>query len=93
MLTGHNTTSPIITIALVLAGLIGGYFYYSQFSVDATAQIPPLTINVQDTLSKFKDLKLNLGVISDIKFQSLRILGENPVSPGSTGRVDIFAPF
>ena len=88
-----NSTSPVILIAIVTLGLIAGYFYYSQALQDQALPIQPISIPAEDKLAKFKDLKLNFSAVDDLTFKVLRIFGESPVQPGSTGRVDIFAPF
>lgn len=88
----RNKQSPIISIAIILAGLIGGYIYYSQTPVE-TSPIQTVSISADDNLSKFKDLKFDFSILDDARFQALKIFGESPVLPGSTGRTDIFAPF
>ncbi len=93
MATLRKETSPIVLIAIVLLGFAFGYFYYSQSLSDAIPQVPPILIPKNDTLTLFKDLKFNFAILDSSDFRSLRVLGESPVVPGSTGRVDIFAPF
>jgi len=88
----ENKHSPIILVSLLIASLIGGYFYYVQ--VLKPEALPIQTgVSATDTLSKFKDLKLDFSILDDAKFKSLKIFGESPVQPGATGRVDLFAPF
>ncbi len=96
-----TTTSPIILVAIVALGIIVGYFYYSQVlqtqSLPASPSLggPSASVNpsIDDTLNKLKDLKLDFSSLDLQAFKNLVIFGESPVSPGSTGRADIFAPF
>ncbi|MBI2669727.1 MAG: hypothetical protein HYX20_01070 [Candidatus Yanofskybacteria bacterium] len=89
----RNTTSLLILVAIALFGLIVGYFYYSQALQDQVIPISPIDISADDGLAKFKDLKLDFSVLDGLAFKALRIFGESPVQPGSTGRADPFAPF
>ncbi len=93
MATLRNETSPVILVAIVLLGLIAGYFYYSQFLVDNYPQLSPVAIAKNDTLLQFKGTSFNFSVLDSNIFRALKTLGESPVNPGQTGRVDIFAPF
>lgn len=88
-----NSTSSVILIAIALLGFIVGYFYYSQVLQDQALPISPIDIAVDDGLAKFKDLKLDFSAMDNLTFRSLRIFGESPVQPGSSGRTDPFAPF
>lgn len=82
----------MILLAIVVFGLIAGYFYYTQALQDQTA-IAPLNITLDDSLIKFKNLSYDFSPFDALQFKSLQIFGESPVSPGVTGRTDIFAPF
>lgn len=85
--------SKVIPAAIVVIGIIAGYFFYTSFIKEEFVEIP-LPAAIQDgTLSKFKDLSLDFSAFDDSRFKSLRIFGESPVQPGQTGRTDIFAPF
>ena len=79
----------MITIGILLVGLVAGYLYYSQALRSSSG--PMFIAPSSDTLSKFNGLGLNFGVLDDPKFKSLKIFGESPVTPGPTGRTDIFA--
>ena len=80
-------------IAIAVLGLIAGFFYYSRALQDQIFLVSPINISADDRLVKFKDLKLNFSVLDNLTFKTLRIFGESPVQPGSTGRIDPFAPF
>ncbi len=88
-----NTTSPIILFAIVALGLFIGYFYYSQTSQDQVFPVAPTNGITEGNISKLKDLKLDFSGLDNLTFKALKIFGESPVQPGSTGRIDIFAPF
>lgn len=90
-----NTTSPVILVAIVALGIIVGYFYYNQVASDQSLPVPAASggAAIGDTLDKLKDLKLDFSGLDLQAFKNLGIFGESPVSPGSTGRTDIFAPF
>lgn len=77
---------------LVVAFAIG-YLYYSQSIQPAQLPINPPPVSVKDDLMKFKDLTIDLSILDDNRFKSLRVFGESPVKPGVTGKRDIFAPF
>lgn len=85
--------SPAILIAIAIAGLLGGYFYYSQVLKESIPPVRLPAISAGDTLAKFKDLKFDFSIFDDARFKSLKIFGESPVQPGASGRTDLFAPF
>lgn len=93
IIPNKNTTSAVILLLIVAFGFIAGYFFYSQNPQDKTANIPPSRVALDDSLVKFRTLKLNFSAFDDLTFKTLRIFGESPVLPGTTGRADIFAPF
>jgi len=92
--TNKAGTSVFIQIAIVLLGIIGGYMYYSNIIRPAKVTLSVPEIPKEDTLNKFKDTKsFDFSVLNDPIFKSLKILGDVPVKPGTTGRTDLFAPF
>ena len=79
-------------MAIVFAGIAGGYLYYSQVLQQISPpQIPE--ISSSDTLAKFKDIKFDFSIFDDARFRSLKVFGESPVQPGTTGKTDLFSPF
>lgn len=89
----RDSTSPVILLAIVILGAILGYFYYNSALKDQAFVIPTFEIPPNDTLSGFKDFKLDFSPFDNLKFRALRVFGESPVQPGSTGKSDLFAPF
>jgi len=87
-----STNKSILLLILVVAFAIG-YLYYSQSIQPAQLPINPPPVSVKDDLMKFKDLTIDLSILDDNRFKSLRVFGESPVKPGVTGKRDIFAPF
>ena len=88
-----NSSSPVVSLAIVALGLIVGYFYYAQALSDLPQSFAPLEIPANDTLIKFKDVTLDFEPFDELEFKALRIFGESPVQPGATGKADLFAPF
>jgi hypothetical protein len=90
----NKNSNLFVQVAVVLLGLVGGYIYYSQIIKPAKMAVALPDIPKSDTLNKFEDLKsYNFGILNDPVFKSLRVLGDIPVQPGTTGRTDLFAPF
>lgn len=87
-----NRQSLLILIMIVFLGLIGGYFYYSTMVVPAIEPVASAPVQ-RDDLKSFENLKIDYGILTNKKFQSLEIFGESPVNPGATGKKDIFLPF
>ena len=87
----HNQTTLIVALILV-AGFAVGYFYYSQWVVPARVLIEPPPVAARDDLKKFENLKIDFSILDNKKYKTLEIFGESPVSPGVTGKRDIFAP-
>ncbi len=90
--TSKENQSKMIPIAIMVLGVIAGYFFFSLTIQGSEVEIPPPVL-ADDTLSKFKDLGLDFSIFDDTRFKSLKTFGESPVQPGPTGRVDIFAPY
>jgi hypothetical protein len=92
--TSKAGTSLFVQIAIVLLGVVGGYMYYSSIIKPAKITLSVPEIPKEDSLNKFKDTKsFDFSVLNDPVFKSLKILGDVPVKPGTTGRTDLFAPF
>ena len=88
-----SPSSPKLYILLIiLIGLVGGYVVYSQWIKPNEATIPAPKIDKQDSLEKFKDLKVDFKILDESVYKSLITSGESPVNPGITGKKDLFAP-
>ena len=54
----------------------------------------PLPASVQkDGLEMFKNLSVDLSVLDDETYKSLRVFGELPVNPSAPGKSDPFTSF
>ncbi len=84
--------NKLIPILIMLVGLIGGYFYYSQGGLGEIV-VSGAGEGVKDDLAKFKGLQLNFSVLQNGTYTFLQVFGELPVSPGTPGKRDFFAPF
>lgn len=81
-----NTT----IIFIILAGLVGGYIYY--VNVPSEVFVEPALGGKVDDLSKFSNVTLNFSDLGIESIDALKIFGEQPVTPGPTGKQNIFAP-
>ena len=89
----RNSSSKVVNIAIILLGIIAGYFYYTQVGKNDSS-FPAPNIPTADNLNKFRDAKtFDLIIFNDPSFKILKTIGDVPVQPGPTGRTDIFAPF
>jgi len=50
------------------------------------------TTTFSDNLKIFENLKIDFSILDNNKYKALQIFGESPVSPGVTGKKDLFAP-
>jgi len=82
----------LILILIVVLGFAAGYIYYSQVISPARTPIDPPLISAKDNLRVFDNLTINFSILDNEKYKALQIFGESPVSPGVTGKKDIFAP-
>jgi len=92
MSEANTTNNSMMLLILVIAFAIG-YLYYSQSIQPAQLPIDPIPLSARDDLVIFKDITIDLSILDDTRFKSLRVFGESPVKPGVTGKRDIFAPF
>lgn len=88
----NRSQNLLLIIFVIILGIAGGYIYYSAIGLSSAVPIPELPVKEKDSLVSFKDLELNLSVSSE-KLNQLRIFGESPVNPGTSGRNNPFAPF
>ena len=79
-----------ILLIIVVIGLTLGNFYYSSLTLEV--YITPALNGKIDDLSGLASLSLDASSLKQSKLDKLRIFGEYPVSPGDTGKRNIFAP-
>lgn len=92
--TRGNNRNLFYEVAIILLGILAGYFWYNQFEKDNREPVTVTDIQADDSLSRFEDFKtFDFQIFTKPEFRNLKTIGEAPVSPGATGRTDIFAPF
>ena len=92
-MAAQQTQNTLILVMIMLLGVVLGYFYYSSYVLPALTPVGPPPISETDDLQKFKDLQIDYGILTNMKFNNLQIYGESPVNPGVTGKSNLFAPF
>lgn len=78
---------------IIILGFAAGFLYYNQVASSSQEVLPPVPVNVNDNLGSFKDFTLNFEFLSEAQYKNLKTFGEFPVSIGTPGKKDIFAPF
>lgn len=91
-MTSLQSSSKIYIPLIIIVGLIGGYVLYSQWVQPNEAVIPPPAVSTKDSPATLKNIKIDFKVLDDPAYKSLITSGESPVSPGITGKKDLFAP-
>ncbi len=86
-----SKTNPFIVFAIILMGVVFGWFYYSQF-ISANIELAnPSPVKPADKLLDFNNLSLNFNLFDDTTFKSLTVFGEAPVKPGTPGKNNPFS--
>jgi len=88
----QTANTKLFTSLIILVGIVAGYIYYSQFLALNEAPLPPAAGSGRDGLSDFKNLKINFSIFDNPAYKALMVFGQVPVSPGVTGKKDVFAP-
>jgi len=87
----QSSNNKLFAGLIVALGLVLGWVYYNQFA--STTEIPvPTLATSKDDLTNLKDLKIDFTIFDNAAYKALSIYGQIPVSPGVTGKKDIFAP-
>ena len=86
-----NNQNKLIPIIVIAVGLVLGYLFYLQSDIETEILIN-LPDQKTDNIDKLSNLNVDFFIFDDERFKALQIFGELPVSPGITGRKDIFAP-
>lgn len=79
--------NKLLLYFIILLGLVGGYIFYSS-SVPGSIEAPK-----SSDLDRLKNAKIDFAILNNEKYRSLKIFGEMPVNPGSTGKPDLFSGF
>lgn len=89
-MNGFNRT---LALLIIIVGFAGGFLYYSQIASPGIEPIPPVPVSANDNLGSFRDFDLNFDFVNAAEYKNLKTFGEFPVTPGTLGKKDIFAPF
>lgn len=83
----------IYAFLIVLFGVVLGYILYSHQLFSITEPVS-MTVRPPDTenMAKLEAVKLDFSIFENIIFQELRVFGEIPVTPGTTGKDNPFSP-
>jgi hypothetical protein len=88
----QTSNTKLFSALIVLLGLAAGYVFYSQVIVLNEAPIASPASTGRNDLSNFKNLHIDFSVFDNAAYKALAVYGQVPVSPGVTGKKDIFAP-
>lgn len=78
---------------ILFVGAVAGYVYYTRFVSPPNQNIPPLPNDSRDTLTQFKDIAFDFQIFDSASLKLLKIFGEVPVRPDTTGKLNPFANF
>jgi hypothetical protein len=87
----QSANTKLFTALIVILGLAIGYVCYSQLVAPQEEPVTAVTTSRND-LSSLKDMNLDFKKFDNAAYKALVIHGEVPVSPGATGKKDVFAP-
>ena len=68
-------------------GVVGGYFYQTQFG---TAYVVEAAPDVGGDLRTFRSIKIDFSILERPEYKNLQIFGESPVTPGQSGKINPF---
>ena len=85
-----NQTEKFIIFLIITIGIVSGYFYYSSAAGEVSA-VPIPTIDRD--LRKFEKISFDFSIFDKVSFKELKIFGEQPLKPGTEGKINLFAPF
>jgi len=88
----QTANTKLYASLILVAGLAAGYLYYSQIIVPNEVPIDPPFSAGKNDLASFKNLKIDFSIFDNAAYKALAIFGQVPVSPGVTGKKDVFAP-
>ncbi len=87
----QTANTKLFLTLIILVGFAIGYVFYSQAG-PGVDDIPAAPATGHGDVSTLKDIRLNFGVLDNPAYKALIVNGELPVSPGVTGKKDVFAP-
>ena len=87
----RTANTKLFSALIIILGLAVGYIYYSNWIVPNQIPIEP-PVTSRNDLSSLKDLSIDFSVFDNPAYKALAVFGQVPVSPGVTGKKDVFAP-
>ena len=86
-----HTTNPLILLLIIVMGVVAGYVFYGQAGDSVAPALPAAASD--SAFVKFKNLKFDFTLFQNQSFADLKTYGQTPITPGTTGRQDVFAPW
>jgi hypothetical protein len=91
MIQQQQPRQGILLILLIISvGFVAGYIYYSQFAPGTV--VPVSSSGGDEGIKKYKDLDIDFKVLDNQEYKSLKIFGDAPVVPDSSGKKNFFGP-
>lgn len=88
----ENSPNNLYLGLIVVFGLGLGYLLYSNATVP-TPELSSANIAASETDAlKIESLRLDLSIFENLLFKELKIFGDIPVEPGTTGKTNLFSP-
>ncbi len=87
----QTANTKLFLTLIIIVGFAVGYVYYNQAGT-IVDDIPVAPATGHSSASSLKDIRLNFDVFDNPAYKTLVVNGELPVSPGTTGKKDVFAP-
>jgi len=88
----QTANTKLFAALIIVVGLAAGYVYYSQVVVLNEVPIAAPVSAGRNDLSTYKNLKIDFSIFDNAAYKALAVFGQIPVSPGVTGKKDVFAP-
>ena len=89
-----SSTDNLFAGLIIFVGLVLGYLLYSSYPDGLFGAVAAtLAPKLDDLGQRVEKLDLRFTVLDRIASSQLEIFGEIPVTPGTTGKEDLFSPF
>ena len=87
-----SANTKLFIALIIVVALAAGYIYYSQVIVPSETPVPASVSTGHNDLSGYKNLHIDFSIFDNPAYKALIVFGQVPVSPGVTGKKDVFAP-
>lgn len=88
----QTANTKLFAALIIVVALAAGYLYYSQVVGPNELPLAAPQASGRDDLSSLKNLKIDFSIFDNPAYKALTVYGQIPVSPGITGKKDVFAP-